>query len=168
MTINPKDYDLDELRKMARKRGADRNVPDDESVPEPEPEPDLEWDPLEDSEGGVAEDAFRARLYRELMPLTAGSDDVSKPYLGTLPETQAAEFLIFEWLEFLLLHGGFRGAQEALTYYESIEWVTDDVSSELGEYLLGIEEPSGADGESLDVDDHLLSLVYIAKLAAMH
>lgn len=169
MTINPKDYDLDELRKMARKRGSKRAVPDeDESVPEPEPEPDLDWEPLEDDEPSMGEDAFRARLYRELMPLTAGSEDVSKPYLAALPETEAAEFLIFEWLEFLLLHGGFRGAQEALTYYESIEWITEDVSSTLGDYLLGIEDVGAADTTDLDVDDHLLSLVYIAKLAAMH
>lgn len=179
MTINPKDYDLDELRKMARKRGSTGAVPDEEDPvtdhaagpapdPDPEREPELEWGPLDEGEGGMSDDAFRARIYRELMPLTAGSNEVSKPYLATLPETQAAEFLIFEWLEFLLLHGGFRGAQEALTYYEDIEWLTDEVSSDLGDYLLGIEEPSSADGTALDVDDHLLSLVYIAKLAAMH
>jgi flagellar protein FlaE len=171
MTINPKDYDLDELRKMARKRGSRRAVQDDEeSVPDPgpEPEPDLEWGGLEDGDGTMSDDAFRARLYRELLPLTAGSSDVSKPYLETLPETQSAEFLIFEWLEFLLLHGGFRGAQEALTYYESIEWITDDVSSTLGDYLLGIEDAGTDAGTDLDVDDHLLSMVYIAKLAAMH
>ncbi|MFW5978318.1 MAG: FlaD/FlaE family flagellar protein [Halohasta sp.] len=171
MTINPKDYDLDELRKMARKRGSKRAVPDDEEgVPDPEPnsESGLDWDPLEDSEGTMGDDAFRARLYRELMPLTAGSDEVSKPYLSALPETEAAEFLVFEWLEFLLLHGGFRGAQEALTYYESIEWITDDVNATLGDYLLGIEDVGAVDGTDLDVDDHLLSLVYIAKLAGMH
>ena len=173
MTINPKDYDLDELRKMARKRGSKRSVPDEEEAvpdpePDPEPKPDLEWEPLEDGEGSIGEDAFRARLYRELMPLTAGSDEHSKPYLAALPETEAAEFLIFEWLEFLLLHGGFRGAQQALTYYESIEWITDDVSSQLGDYLLGIEDVGATDTTDLDVDDHLLSLVYVAKLSAMH
>jgi len=167
MTINPKDYDLDELRKMARKRGSKRTVSDgEESVTEPEP--DLDWEPLEDGDPSMGEDAFRARLYRELMPLTAGNDDVSKPYLAALPETEAAEFLIFEWLEFLLLHGDFRGAQQALNYYESIEWITGDVSSKLGDYLLGIENVGAGDTTDLDVDDHLLSLVYIAKLAAMH
>jgi len=152
---------------MARKRGSKRTVPDEgESVTEPEP--DLDWDPLEDGDPSMGEDAFRARLYRELMPLTAGNDDVSKPYLAALPETEAAEFLIFEWLEFLLLHGDFRGAQQALTYYESIDWITEDVSSKLGDYLLGIENVGAGDTTDLDVDDHLLSLVYIAKLAAMH
>jgi flagellar protein FlaE len=173
MTINPKDYDLDELRKMARKRGSRRAVQDDEESvpdrgPEPEPEPDLDWGGLEDGDATMSDDAFRARLYRELMPLTAGSGDVTKPYLESLPENQSAEFLVFEWLEFLLMHGGFRGAQEALTYYESIEWITDDVSSTLGDYLLGIEDVGTEGTTDLDVDDHLLSMVYIAKLAAMH
>ncbi|QSG09402.1 Archaellum protein D/E [Halapricum desulfuricans] len=161
MTINPKDYDLEELRKMAhdRERGS---VPDEEV---PDAEPNLEWSELE-SGSAATDDGFRARLYRELMPLMAG-DDPSKPYLSTLPEVQAAEFLLFEWLEFLLLHGGFRGAREALDYYESIDWITDEVESELDDYLMGIEETGAGDGSQLDVDDHLLSLVYIAKLAAM-
>lgn len=164
MTINPRDYDLEELRKMAhgRERGS---VPDEENVPDSEP--NLEWGEI-DGERTVTDDGFRARLYRELMPLMAGSGDTTKPYLATLPETQAAEFLIFEWLEFLLLHGEFRGAQEALDYYESIGWITDDVESDLDDYLMGIEEVGASDGSQLDVDDHLLSLVYIAKLAAMH
>ena len=163
MTINPRDYDLEELRKMARDRepGA---VPDEERVPNSDP--NLEWGEV-DGEGTVADEGFRARLYRELMPLMAGSDDASKPYLATLPETQAAEFMLFEWLEFLLLHGGFRGAQEALDYYESIDWITDDVESDLNDYLLGIEDAGASEGSQLDVDDHLLSLVYIARLASM-
>ncbi|QSG14431.1 FlaD/FlaE family flagellar protein [Halapricum desulfuricans] len=164
MTINPRDYDLEELRKMARDRepGA---VPDEERVPDSDP--NLEWGEV-DGEGAVTDEGFRARLYRELMPLMAGSDDASKPYLATLPETQAAEFMLFEWLEFLLLHGGYRGAQDALNYYESIDWITDGVESDLNDYLLGIEETGASEGSQLDVDDHLLSLVYIAKLAAMH
>ncbi|MFW6017636.1 MAG: FlaD/FlaE family flagellar protein [Halapricum sp.] len=163
MTINPRDYDLEELRKMARDRERG-SVPDEESVSDGEP--NLEWGEVE-GERPVAEDGFRARLYRELMPLMAGNGDASKPYLAALPETQAAEFLIFEWLEFLLLHGGFRGARDALDYYESIDWITDGVGSDLDDYLLGIEDTGASAGSQLDVDDHLLSLVYIAKLAAM-
>lgn len=164
MTINPKDYDLDELRKMARERGSGDPRPDDGDAVGPDP--DVEWDPFEEA-GSGADDGFRARLYRELLPLTAASDD-EKPYLSTLPETHAAEFLVFEWLEFLLLHGGFRGAQNALEYYESVEWVTEDVSDDLRDYLLGIDDQSAPDADGLDVDDHLLSMVYIAKLAAMN
>jgi flagellar protein FlaE len=159
MSINPRDYDLDELRKMARERG--REAGGDEvdetaiglggSVP---------------GDGGASADSsFRAGLYRELLPLEAGND-TGKPYLATLPEHYAGEHLIFEWLEFLLLHAGFQGAMDALSYYESVDWITEECESTLNDYMLGLgEQPS--EGTNLDMDDHLLSLVYIAKLASM-
>jgi len=34
-------------------------------------------------------------------------------------------------------------------------------------YLRGIDESGTNDGNSLDVDDHMLSLVYVAKLHSM-
>jgi flagellar protein FlaE len=159
MSINPRDYDLDELRKMARERGGQAG----------------DGDGFEDSEIGLgavepgedvpAGNSFRAGLYRELLPLEAGSD-ASKPYLSELPEHYAGEHLVFEWLEFLLLHAGYQGASEALDYYESVGWITEDVQSDLDDYLLGIDDQPANDGTDLDIDDHLLSLVYVAKLAS--
>jgi flagellar protein FlaE len=170
MTINPKDYDLDELRKMARERGSsDASVGEDSGRPDPGSDADpaeMDWDSVGGTPGTPSNDPFRARLYRELLPLAGGQSDTEKPYLPALPETQGAELLIFEWLEFLLAKGGFKGATEALTYYEDVDWITEDVESTLGDYLLGIDEPSG-EASTLDVDDHLLSLVYVAKLLAM-
>ncbi len=168
MSINPRDYDLDELRKMARKRGGQTNggggggggggVEESDiglgSMGGTEPEP---------STGG----SFREGLYRELLPLEAGSGQTTKPYLDGLPEHYAGENLIFEWLEFLLLHAGYQGAIEALDYYESVGWITEQAESELSDYLLGMDDQGANDGNSLDVDDHLLSLVYIAKLESM-
>ncbi|AWB26679.1 FlaD/FlaE family flagellar protein [Halococcoides cellulosivorans] len=155
MPINPRDYDLTHLREMAdgpdgdRPDGADRHG---------------QPDPLDAIPNAPESESFRASLYRELMPISR--DDTTKPYLSGMPEVQSAEFLIFEWLEYLLLHGGYRGAMEALAYYEDVEWITGSVRSELGEYLMGIDHPAH-DGEGLDVDDHLLSLVYVVKLDAM-
>jgi flagellar protein FlaE len=111
--------------------------------------------------------SFREGLYRELLPLEAGSGQTTKPYLHRLPEHYAGENLVFEWLEFLLLHAGYQGAIEALDYYESVGWITDEAESELSEYLLGMDDQGANDGNNLDVDDHLLSLVYIAKLESM-
>jgi len=160
MSINPRDYDLDELRKMARKRGGQTNGGDLE-------EPEIGLGTVDREEDVAAGGSFRAGLYRELMPLEAGSEGDTKPYLATLPEHYAGEHLLFEWLEFLLLHAGYKGATEALDYYESIGWITETVESDLGDYLLGIDDQAANDGNELDVDDHLLSLVYIAKLASM-
>jgi flagellar protein FlaE len=164
MTINPRDYDLDELRKMARQRG-ERNggLGDDEEMPDPT---NLDVGLEEGDEDMVAGNSFRAGLYRELLPFLSGEDH-EKPYLDSLPETYAAEFVIFEWLEFLLMHSGYQGADEALAYYESIDWLTEEVQSDLSDYLLGIDESATNDGNDLSVDDHLLSLVYVAKLTEM-
>jgi flagellar protein FlaE len=164
MTINPRDYDLEELRKMARQRG-ERNggLADDEDIPDPA---NLEMGLGEADEEVLAGSSFRSGLYRELLPFLSGESQ-SKPYLAALPETYTAEFVVFEWLEFLLMHSGYQGADAALAYYESIDWITEQVQSDLSDYLLGIDETATNDGNDLSVDDHMLSLVYIAKLTAM-
>ncbi len=102
MTINPRDYDLDELRKMARQRG---NGMSDEDVPDPT---GLDMGLDDSDEEVLAGSSFRSGLYRELLPFLGG-DANEKPYLETLPETYAAEFVVFEWLEFLLMHSGYQG-----------------------------------------------------------
>lgn len=174
MSINPSDYDLNELRKMARERGGEtgnNNSDVEESKPNVEENSGNvggfsgSVDSGTTSTGGGT-DSFRAGLYRELLPLEA-QNDATKPYLDTLPEHYAAENLIFEWLEFLLLHAGYKGAMEALDYYESIDWLTEECESALNDYMLGLEESAGSETTSLDIDDHLLSLVYIGKLASM-
>lgn len=177
MTINPRDYDLEELRKMARQdgppdgprggtadgsaNGASRGSPDGrESDAASTGSTD---DPL----GGLGESAGSQRpdLYRELLPFL--DDETDKPYLDALPETYAAELVVFEWLEFLTSNAGYHGTVDALDYYASLDWVTDDVRATLSEYLLGIDESETGEGD-LDVDQHMMSLVYVAKLTAMN
>lgn len=159
MSINPRDYDLDELRKMARERGGQTGGETDQS--------DIDVGSLgRQEQTRTKPSSFRSSIYRELLPLEAGSD-AEKPYLDSLPEHYAGEHLIFEWLEFLLLHAGYKGTMDALRYYESVDWITDDTRSTLHEYTLGLEADATNDPATLDVDDHLLSLVYIGKLEAM-
>ncbi|MFB6179038.1 MAG: FlaD/FlaE family flagellar protein [Halorientalis sp.] len=176
MTINPRDYDLDELRKMARgKSDSPRTPPTGEDADEETP-PELEgWGTIEPEMGeigemgapkGVLEDKFESDIHRELLPLEAGEDDLSKPYLDSLPENYAAEIVIFEWLEFLLEDFGYQGASEALQYYESVGWIADDIETALSDYLVGIEEPEGVVQDG-DIDSHKLSLVYVARLVSM-
>ena len=158
MTVNPRDYDLDELRKMARKHGGENGTRDADFDPD-------DLDVAIGDDEVTAGSSYRASLYRELLPFLGG-DGLEKPYLSQLPQTYAAEYVVFEWLEFLLMHSGFQGASEALDYYASIDWLTEDAQSELEEYLRGIDDSTAGDTE-LDVDDHLLSLLYVAKLQAM-
>ena len=166
MSINPSDYNLDELRKMARERGGQAG---DGGSTGAGGQPDVglgSVGPGEESVGGGGSDQFRAGLYRELLPLEAGGQ-ATKPYLQALPEHYSGEHLVFEWLEFLLLHAGYQGAIEALDYYESVDWITEDVESTLNDYMLGLDDQGAGETSDLDVDDHLLSLVYIAKLSSM-
>ncbi|RLM59464.1 flagellar protein d/e [Halobellus sp. Atlit-31R] len=116
---------------------------------------------------GRAGEALRKnQLEQLLVHETAASEGLSKPYLGSLPDAYAAERLVFDWLEFLVLKGGFKRTMDALRYYHTVEWLTEDVESELQDYLVGF---SGEVSETTeyDVDDHHLSLVYIARLASM-
>lgn len=121
-----------------------------------------------DADRPRAEAALSDSQHRELLMLEAmSSDDLSKPYLERLPESYAAELVVFEWLEFLLTNAGFRRSLDALRYYRSIGWLTPDVEDELGEYLRSFEEPAPDETPGLDRSDHVLSLVYIARLAAV-
>ena len=161
MSMNPSDYDLDELRKMARERDGSRAGGDADTG-------DLGLGSMRGEEPTTSKpDQFRAGLYRELLPLEAGGD-AEKPYLASLPEENSAERLLFEWLEFLLLHAGHQGAREAVSYYESVGWITEECESQIKEYMLGLDAQTTTEPTDLDVDDHLLSLVYIAKLASMN
>ncbi len=154
MTINPSDYDVNELRE--RPDGIDPFG--------------LDGANHEIGLGGPtgAEEVLESGQYRELFLLqsTIGDGSLEKPYLEGLPDAYAAEILVFEWLEFLLAKSGFKRTLDVLQYYRSIEWITDGVAEQLREYLTGLEEPNGESGE-LTRADHMLSLVYIARIAAV-
>lgn len=152
MSINPRDYDLGELRRLA-----------DGSEPSVNGNGGVGVGAAGDERANAS--ALRDGLYRELLPLEAGGGTVEKPYLPDLPESYIGEQFLFEWLEFLQTKAGYQGATEALSYYESIGWLTPAVEGTLGDYLLGIDD--GDSTGELDIDDHVLSLAYIAKLASM-
>jgi flagellar protein FlaE len=105
----------------------------------------------------------RADRLEQLLLQQAGGPG-ERPYLERVPAGYAAETVVFEWLEFLVERAGYKPAVEALRYYRRIGWLTEQAERDLGEYLLGFPDPSGA-GDSLDVEDHQQSLVYVAKLA---
>jgi hypothetical protein len=106
------------------------------------------------------------QLEHLLIHETAASEGLSKPYLTELPDAYAAERLLFDWLEFLVLKGGFKRTMDALRYYHTVGWLTAEVEAELRDYLVGFSGEV-SETEPFDVDDHHLSLVYIARLASM-
>jgi hypothetical protein len=117
---------------------------------------------------GTAADALRSNQLEQLFLHQSAMvrEQMTKPYLGDIPQKYAAERVIFDWLEFLVLKGGFKRAMDALRYYRTIEWITADVEASLQDYLVGFTD-EGAGRSELDVDDHQLSLLYVARLASM-
>lgn len=117
---------------------------------------------------GVAADALRSNQLEQLFLHQSAmvTEEMTKPYLGSLPQKYAAERVIFDWLEFLVLKGGFKRTMDALRYYRTIDWITGDVEDALQDYLVGFTE-DGQGSHALDVDDHQLSLLYVARLASM-
>lgn len=153
MTMNPTDYDVDELRDTPE--SANPFAGDSGSA---------------FTLGGAigAEEVLQSGQYRELFLLQSAMADgaLEKPYLASMPDAYAGEMMVFEWLEFLLAKAGFKRTLDVLRYYESIDWLTADMVDHLREYLSGLDETSGETGD-LDRSDHMLSLVYIGRIASM-
>ena len=117
---------------------------------------------------GRAADALRSNQLEQLFLHQSSmvTEEMTKPYLGEIPQKYAAERVVFDWLEFLVLKGGFKRTMDALRYYRTIDWITEDVEASLQDYLIGFSDGAN-DTTDLDVDDHQLSLVYVARLASM-
>jgi len=134
-------------------------------------------DPTEDLPTGSSADEFR--FEKVLLPTDGehatdlSTDELEKPYLEALPDGYAADAVVLEWLDWLVSAADGETAARAIGYYESIDWLTDDVQAELLGYLDGLGEPGAIDestpvGEppaALDLQDHLRSLQYVTELA---
>ena len=173
MTIDPRDYDLGELRDMASRAEREAGLDGDARS-------DL-FDAVDGGRSrsnhsnhsnrpnrGAAEAARHDDRHRTLLMLQgATGNDVSKPYLDGIPASHGGEVTVFEWLEFLVNRAGFRGAMEALRYYRNIDWVTEDAMHDLEEYLFGFSDAESDRYGELTADDHRESLVYLAELNAL-
>jgi archaellum component FlaD/FlaE len=165
VAIDPRNYDLDELRSA--------------SVGQPSLGGRDDWpeawvDAAADDEGSTADDgdqdrpaaavAFETAITRDLAALDG--DAVERPYLPALPASLPAEALIFEWLEFLVLQGGRESAADALEFYERVGWLGSDAAGMLDRYLAGIGDQRTDAANGLGADDHRVSLHYVARLAS--
>jgi archaellum component FlaD/FlaE len=117
---------------------------------------------------GRAGEVLRDNQLEQLLihETAAAGDALQKPYLTDVPAEYAAERVVFDWLEFLVLKGGFKRTMDVLRYYLTVDWITEPVEEELHDYLVGFSGNVG-DTEEFDVDDHHLSLLYVARLASM-
>ena len=92
---------------------------------------------------------------------------IKKAHLEKIPGKYAAEITLFEWLDFLLGRVGVRETLKVVDYYERIGWLGEAAAEELRDHARAFEDPGVNNPRELDMADHVLSLVYIARLSAM-
>ncbi|AHG00419.1 fla cluster protein flaCE [Halostagnicola larsenii XH-48] len=96
-------------------------------------------------------------------------NDGGRPYLESLPSEYDTEFLVMEWLDYLVEEVGLEGAAETVRFYGSIHWVDDPVEEYLQTMLNGfgggpdLEDPQP--NSSLGID-HRRSLWWISQVAS--
>jgi flagellar protein FlaE len=178
MAIDPRNYDLDELRAASgAPRTADSGA---EAGSDADADADADGWPgdwhdglrgrrsaASDAERPTADAAFEASVARDLATLDREADGLDRPYLPALPAALPAEMLIFDWLEFLLLQAGRESVADAIAFYESVGWVGADAADALEAYLSGLDDPRANADNDLDADDHRVSLHYVARLASL-
>lgn len=158
MPLDPSDYDPDELRSAAEDELGDRNLRE------------LRERIADHDHGVEAEGALQSNQIKELLLRESGMDpsQLSRPYLDSVPTAYAARLTLFEWLDFLLQRGGVRRTLEALEYYADIGWIAGNVADGLRDHVRAFDSlPEDAATKPLEVPDHVLSLVYIARLSSM-
>lgn len=115
----------------------------------------------------TADDRNRQRRPVPELRLQSGPRATDRPYLPRIPGGYEAQLEIFEWLERLVARGGVETTREALKYYESVEWISEESRTDLEGFIDGLSavEPSGS--RRLSTDDHRMSLHYVARLARL-
>lgn len=161
MAIDPRNYDLDELRAA----GSGEPLPSRAAE-------SMADEASEETDGDVdatpaAATAFRGSIGRDLAAMQQGADTIERPYLPALPASLVAEALIFEWLEFLVLQAGRESVADAFDFYERVGWLGSDAAEALDRYLSGIDDQRANEANELDPDDHRVSLHYVARLASL-
>ena len=158
MPLNPRDYDPDELRSAAGEDVSEGELGD------------LRERLAERDRSATSASRLRSNHLKELLLLKGGADveDLRRPYLDSLPTTYAARVTLFEWLDFLLRRGGVKRTLEALEYYVEVGWISESVGNNLRDHVRAFDPlPAGTETEPMKMEDHVLSLVYVARLASM-
>jgi len=149
MTVNPREYDAAELRELAGAAPVDA-------------------EPQATRSGRKPDESIRDEQFRQLLALQSERqqlDQLSRPFLTSLPESTLGTGLRDEWVDFLVTVGGHDRSQRAVRYYRQLKWITPAVGTELAELVEQFDEPTH--DRSFTAGDHRLSLLYVATLASL-
>jgi flagellar protein FlaE len=159
--MNPSAYDLSELRDAAgvRERGGVlESVRSETAGRRRGLPPRIRGDEHRD------EARYRELLARELE--LAGDPD--PPYLRRLPRTYVGTTTVLDWVDFLVRKAGRPGAREALAFYEQQGWLADPAASSVRSHVDAVDGACEDTDAELSASDHQLSLLYVARLAALN
>ena len=152
MSLDPRRYDVRELRRLAGTRGGAETA----SRERPRRRPD----------GNQAERAARSAAFRELVQHRRGLGKAGgeRPYLRTIPAGADAEREIADWLGYLVDAGGHLRSRDALSYYADIGWITPAVAAALERRLPGFDAPRN--DRPFAPADHRISLVAVVRIVS--
>jgi len=156
MSLNPRRYDVRELRRIADapRDGAD-GAPRERALRRPN---------RNRAEQAARSAAFTELLQRQRGARHDGEDPGDRPYLTAIPASPAAEREIGEWLGYLVDVGGHLRSRDALSYYAELGWVAPDAVDALTRRLEGFDAPRH--GRPFTPADHRISLVSIVRIAS--
>ncbi|ERH10927.1 MAG: putative archaeal flagellar protein D/E [halophilic archaeon J07HX64] len=145
MELNPRDYDIQELREAA---GADPSHRELSSMTDVDPA------------------AFESPEAQLAFNILSGDGPTSRPYLSGAPDGHLAELLVLQWLEYLVARTGVHGTLKTLDYYRDLGWIDEDAERQLRTYLSALDGPR-SDPPGLTADDHRTSLCFVERLASL-
>jgi len=87
--------------------------------------------------------------------------------LSKLDDNPTTSSIVIGWLAYLVKKSNIEEVDNALDYYESINWITEKVKIKLKEYLNGLKSVEGENKKLLPMD-HIVSLYIISKLAQIN
>lgn len=151
--LDPKEYDPEELRTLAGAASPTAEPTDEER----------RWAKPADFLGQAEASVMAAQL-GDVYYLQAAQGGADRPYLPALPAAAPGARLALDWLEFLVAVGGHDRAEEALDYYQRVQWIGADANETLTELLPGLS--AGGD-DRLRPAHHRTSLLFVARLAAL-
>ena len=153
MSLNPRRYDVRELRSLAGTRTGADEAPRERPPRRPN--------------RNRAEEAARSAAFTEVLRRRRGSRRAGggeRPYLRAVPRTPEAEREVADWLGYLVDVGGHLRSRDALSYYVEVGWMTPGVADALERRLSGFEAPRR--DRPFTPADHRISLVSIVRIVS--
>lgn len=167
--LDPNEYDLGELRDAAHDRPERTEDPRiDRRSSDVREAMDAGSEPVDAGRHESTQSAPESRPDGDELEFFSRLDrgDVERPYLPRVPDGYDAQMDVLEWLERLLETGDPEAVRAALSYYESVGWLSADSRGHIEAFLEGLDGVDSGGADRLGIEDHRTSFRYVARLSA--